>query len=90
MNLSANPAPYAIKLLKENQDKINWKWLSFNPNDEAIELLNSNLNRNNKINWAFLSANPNPEAIKLLKKYPKNIDWWNLSKNTNPEAIELS
>jgi len=85
--LSTNPN--AIELLKANPNNIDWMYLSANPNDEAIELLNSNLNRNNKINWAFLSANPNPEAIKLLKKYPKNIDWWNLSKNTNPEAIEL-
>jgi hypothetical protein len=86
-NLSTNPN--AIELLKENLGKIDWKWLSSNPNDEAIELLNSNRNRNNKINWAFLSANPNPEAIKLLKKYPKRIEWWILSSNPNPEAIEL-
>ena len=51
----------AIKLLKENSNKINWDNLSLNPN--AIALLKLNIN---KINWTNLSANYN--AIELLKK----------------------
>jgi hypothetical protein len=31
----------AIQLLKENKEKINWRWLSLNPN--AIEILKENL-----------------------------------------------
>ena len=44
-----------------NINKINWNYLSKNPN--AIELLKKN---QNKINWSMLSKNPN--AIELLKK----------------------
>ena len=42
-----------IELLQKNQDKINWFWLSENPN--AIHLLEQN---QDKINWDELSSNP--------------------------------
>jgi hypothetical protein len=60
--------------------KINWEFLSANPN--AIELLRENPK---KIDWKQLSANPN--AIELLKANPNEIDWKVLS--ANPNAIEL-
>ena len=41
-------------------DKIDWEWLSENPN--AIDLLEKNMD---KINWQSLSLNPN--AIDLLE-----------------------
>jgi hypothetical protein len=44
-----------------NINKLDWCWLSLNPN--AIELLQEN---KNKINWDVLSLNPN--AIELLKE----------------------
>jgi len=44
-----------------NKKKLNWYYLSKNPN--AIDLLKDN---QNKIDWSSLSANPN--AIDLLKE----------------------
>ena len=70
----------AIDLLKANQDKINWKYLSFNKN--AIDLLKAN---QDKIDWYNLSRNKN--AIDLLKDNQDKIDWYNLSKN--PSIYEL-
>ena len=61
-------------------NKIDWDWLSTNPN--AIDLLKTN---QNKIDWFWLSKNPN--AIDLLKANPEKIDWKWLSKN--PNAIDL-
>jgi hypothetical protein len=52
--------------LRENQSKINWTYLSGNPN--AIELLKDN---QTKINWTLLSINPS--AIELLSMNIKNI-----------------
>ena len=50
------------------EDKINWEYLSGNPN--AIHLLEKNID---KIDWYMLSRNPN--AIHLLEKHPDKIDW---------------
>ena len=41
-----------MKLLEKNPNKINWKYLSKNPN--AMHLLEKNLD---KINWGWLSIN---------------------------------
>ena len=57
-------------------NKIDWHYLSFNPN--AIELLKEN---QDKIYWPNLSKNPN--AIDLLKENQDKINWWNFSKNPN-------
>ena len=61
-------------------DKLDWKYLSANPN--AIQLLKENYN---KINWSYLSSNPN--AISLLKENLDKIDYNLLS--SNPNTIEL-
>ena len=50
----------------KNLDKIDWKWLSYNP--KAIPLLEKNLD---KIDWDMLSSNPN--AIPLLDQTNKEI-----------------
>ena len=62
----------AIKILQQNQDKINW---NLSKNKNAIELLKEN---EVNINWEKLSFNEN--AIELLKV---NIDWNNLCLNKN-------
>ena len=66
-HLSKNPD--AIYILKTNSKKINWKGLSYNSSDEAIETIEAiQLLKNNsdKIYWFYLSYNPN--AIDILKK----------------------
>ena len=60
-----NENPAAIKLLEQNQDKINWIHLSRNENPAAIKLLKQN---QDKINWERLSSNP---AIFKLYSYTK-------------------
>jgi hypothetical protein len=80
-------------------DKLNWNYLSANPN--AIDLLRERMNFEKKltedeykklpyqINWSALCTNSDPEAIKLLsleENYDK-IDWLRLS--DNPNAIKL-
>ena len=63
-------------------NKLNWKYLSENPN--AIDLLKAN---KHKIVWDILSSNPT--AIELLKANRNKINWDLLSKNPNPKAIEM-
>ena len=55
-------------------DKIDWEWLSRNPN--AIHLLEQNLD---KVDWCNLSRNPN--AIHLLEQNLDKIYWGMLSYN---------
>src|SRR5438045_704115 len=69
-----------IKLKFGNKYKINWDYLSYNPN--VIYLLEKNLDN---INWYYLSKNPN--AIHLLEKNLDKINWYSLSEN--PNAIHL-
>ena len=76
-------------MLKKNQDKINWCWLSQNPN--AIEILKEN---QDKINWFAFSSNPNiftydykkikekmknsgiAEELMAVIFHPKNMNKW--------------
>jgi hypothetical protein len=81
----------AINILKENQDKIVWFYLSKNINQYAINLIKkrieyektltrlkyNNLNHIDKINWFWLSFNPN--VINLLKYNQDKIYWELLS-----------
>ena len=57
-------------------DKIDWEWLSRNP--EAIHMLEANPA---KIDWTNLSRNPNAIAIQWLEATPDNINWTSLSLN---------
>ena len=59
-----------------------YKYLSSNPNSNAIEILMKNPD---KIDWEFISLNPS--AIKIIKENLDKIDWNLLSSNRN--AIEL-
>ena len=61
-------------------DKLNWEYLSANPN--AIHLLERNFD---KIDWQYLSINSG--AIDLLKTNFKKINWKYLSEN--PSIFEL-
>jgi hypothetical protein len=61
-------------------DKLDWNYLSKNPN--AIPMLEKNLD---KVNWQLLSLNPN--AIHILEKNLDNVDWKWLSQN--PNAIPI-
>jgi len=70
--------PNAIELLRENIDKIDWDYLSYNSSLDAIQLLRENPN---KINWQYLSSNSNTEAVALLKENPDKINWAQLSAN---------
>ena len=70
----------AIHLLEANPDKIDWYYLSGNPN--AIHLLEANPD---KIDWYHLSTNPN--AIHLLEANQDKIDWYFLP--FNPNAMHL-
>jgi hypothetical protein len=84
-NLSKNPLPEAIRILKDNFTKIEWKWLSYNSSDEAIQLLKDNYDN---INWNMLSANTNPKALELLKNNQDKIYWPHLSANPSIFNIE--
>ena len=53
-----------MSIIKENQDKVKWNWLSLNPN--ALSLLKENPD---KINWSWLSSNPS-----IFKKVYNNDD----------------
>ncbi len=87
--LSLNPHPYALELLKEKPDKIDWYWLSKNVHSvEVLEYLKEN-HYNQIIHSQYLSKNSNKQALELLKANPSKIDWYLLSLNTNDEAISL-
>ena len=70
-----------LKIIRKNIDKIDWRFLSANPN--AIHLLEKNPE---KIHWSNLSANPN--AIHLLQQNIEKIDWSRLSYNTSIFEID--
>mgnify|MGYP000683137096 CR=1 FL=1 len=82
MHISRYISSFAIYLLSENPDKINWIALSMNPN--AIHLLSENPD---KINWCSLSENPN--AIHMLEANPSKIYWNYMIINTNTFEREL-
>jgi len=76
--LSANPSPDAIQILKQNPRRINWNRLSANPS--AIELLREKAKQDpDSLNWNMLSKNP--EAINLLRLNRNKINWDKLSEN---------
>ena len=72
------------KSVKENPDKIYWRGLSYNPSNEAIDLLKANPD---KIVYYELSRNNSSQAIKLLEANQDKINWYDLS--ANPVAIHL-
>ena len=101
-NLSKNKN--AISILEKNKDKINWSFLSMNP--EAIHMFTEINNIFSSeiyfeiiknmgfIDWFRFCDNPNCVnwiEILLEKNYfgYMNSEWCFLSRNTNPEAINI-
>jgi hypothetical protein len=82
--LSANPSDYALDLLEEYPENINYFQLSANTNPRAIEILKNNIN---KIEWVTLSSNPS--AIPILKEHIDQIFWGEFSYIQHPEAIRI-
>lgn len=82
--LSINPK--AIRILAKYPHKIDFFYLSRNPNPEAIALLEK---YPEEIDWEELSENPLDKAINLLQYNPDKIVWERLLKNKNPLAREL-
>ena len=66
--------------------EIYWLWLSRNPNDRALALLEGNPDN---IDWYMLSRNPNDRALALLEQNPEEIHWARLSRNPNDRALAL-
>ena len=62
------------------EDKLDWEWLSFNPN--ALHMLEANPM---KMFWHRLSMNPN--ALHMLEARPDKINWDFLSQN--PSIFEI-
>ena len=64
----------------QHLDKVNWDYLSRNPN--AIHILEKNLD---KVYWDILSGNPN--AIPILEKNLDKVNWEYLSINPNAQLL---
>jgi len=95
--LSCNSNDDAIKILERNIRKTNdsekrdrimkyidWYYLSANPSDIAIDILEQNTDM---IDWNGLSNNPNKRAIQILEANYEKINWSYLS--GNPSATHL-
>lgn len=83
--LQRNTHPEAIRMIRENIDKIGeWKLIFANP--ELIDIIKENLDKADDTNKLFCLSN-NPNAIEILKENPDKIEWIGLSRN--PNAIEI-
>ena len=71
--------PAAIRILRNNKEKIYWFRLSSNPNAMSL------IKKQGCMSWKWLSMNPS--AIQMLEANPEQIDWSCLSEN--PAAIHL-
>jgi len=86
-HISSRPENKAIEYLLEFlPDDKNYRNLSSNPCEMAIDLLASNPS---KIHWDRLSSNPSKMAIDLLVSNPSKIHWDRLSRNPSDSAIDL-
>ena len=79
--LSANP--FAIDLLLEHPEKINWDFFSANSSPKAVEILIKNTD---KIDWVRFSSNKNPQALEFLWRHHRNKIMWSAF-SCNPSAI---
>ena len=78
--LSMNPN--AESILKQNQDKVDWLYLTKNRNPNIISIFEQNMD---KVTWINLSSNPS--AIHIIEKNLDKVNWWNLCQN--PAAIHI-
>jgi hypothetical protein len=86
-NLSRNPNPIAIDILKEHPEKIKWSSLSLNESKEAVELLRQNPD---KIDWSLLcNYGKTKEQFKLIRENIDKIDWEVICRNSCEEAVKL-
>lgn len=69
-NLCFNPNPIAMTIIEKNIDNINWNSLSANEN--AIELLEQNMD---KVVVKSLLMNKNEKSVELLMKMEDELDW---------------
>jgi hypothetical protein len=79
-----NPHPWAIQMLQQNPDKIDWVCLSANPHPWAIQMLQQNPD---EIKLLGLLKNPHPWAIEMLIQYHSKNIWEYLW--TNPGIFEI-
>ena len=93
--LSMNNSEFAIKILDKNKDKINWDYLAYNTNPDAIDMLITHF-KDNKENLISLRYNNSDYAMDKLNELldSKHIDISDFYhfKNTlslNEYAIEL-
>lgn len=88
--LSANPHPYAIKILRLFPENIH-SLIVTNPCEDAYELICNTLEEFAKTEQVIiknLCKNTNPRTLKLLDNYPPDLyDWSNLC--INPTAIPI-
>lgn len=84
--LSAMPDSLDTLLRPINQDKIDYRGLSRNPDPRAVRFLTD---RPNQIFWKELSSNPSAMSVieQELKRNPSRVNWKSLSKN--PSAIKI-
>jgi len=87
--LSKNPSDGAIQLLISNPDKIVWRHLVLNTNENAIELLKENdfIERYYEYCHFWISSNESDACLQLLLENPKYINWSALSGNSNSQAV---
>ena len=74
-----------IDFIKKYPQFILWDELSLNEHNDAVELLEANID---KINWKNLSKNKNPKALKLLEENIHLLDDWE-ELSFNPVAIDI-
>jgi len=87
--LATNEHPDAIKILKNNLDKINPVYLLANNNSKAFELYKPIIFTPNNVLVTLLCNNNNDFALDIIEENIDIINWKNLSKNSNKRAIKL-
>jgi hypothetical protein len=73
-----------VGVIENNQNKIDWYYISLNTNPNVFKLIEKN---KDKINWYLLATNPNLNIINFLEKNKNKVDWYCLC--GNPGIFEL-
>ena len=68
------------KFICDNEDKIDWKWMSKNPNI-TWEIIQNNPDKN--WSWDFISLNPNITWEIIVANPDKHWNWMNISCHPN-------
>ena len=77
---------YYLNFLMKYEDKLNWSWISQNPNI-TMEIIEKY--KHKKWNWMFISKNPNI-TIEFIEKYhSKPWVWNNILSNKFTKEKEL-